>query len=402
MDLIHEILQTLRNNKLRTALTGLSVSWGIFMLIVLLGASKGVVNDFKEESSSAFSKSITIFNGYTAKPYKGYKEGRYIQMTDNDIDVIKTDNKNISDIVSDYQGNDQISSAIDQVSGFTAVFPKTLESERVTMKSGRFINGKDIEEKRRSIVLHEEYARRLFRTEEAALGSSVKMMGLAWTVVGIFSHPWQRTNYIPYTTYKFITGNDHKTSRLTAFVDGLENETDCKATEDGIRTSLAHAHEFAPDDPNAVWIWNRVAGYLRGRTANTVLDIVVWVIGLFTLLTGIVGVSNIMFVSVRERVHEIGIRRAIGAKPRNVLTQVLAESVAITSLFGYIGIVMGMIALKIVDSLTQNVRGFSNPNVDLSMALEVMVVLVIAGMIAGIFPALKAIKVKPVEALRDE
>ncbi|MBP3537107.1 MAG: ABC transporter permease, partial [Muribaculaceae bacterium] len=161
-------------------------------------------------------------------------------------------------------------------------------------------------------------------------------------------------------------------------------------------------HQFAAEDQSAVWTWNRFESYLQGKQGNRYLELAVWIIGVLTLLTGIVGVSNIMFVSVRERTHEIGIRRAIGAKPRAILSQVIAESVGMTTLFGYIGIVAGMIVLQIVDVLTKDVEGFTNPTVDISIAVKVTLALIIAGALAGLFPALNAIKVKPVEALRDE
>ena len=186
-------------------------------------------------------------------------------------------------------------------------------------------------------------------------------------------------------------------------VQGLTDEASGEAAEDDIRASLARQHEFAPDDANAIWTWNRFNDYLRGQTAGNILQIAVWVLGLLTLLTGIAGVSNIMFVSVRERTHEIGIRRAIGAKPRSIVTQVITESVAMTAIFGYIGVFMGFVVLQLINYFVgDNTEGFKNPTVDLSIAVEVTIALIIAGAIAGLFPAIKATKVKPVEALRDE
>ena len=207
---------------------------------------------------------------------------------------------------------------------------------------------------------------------------------------------------VPYTAYKAVTGNTDEAYELDVTVEGLETEADGKAAEKSIRTTLAQRHEFHPDDPNAVWVWNSFTSYLTNKAANRYLELAVWVIGIFTLLTGIVGVSNIMFVSVRERTHEIGIRRAIGAKPRSVLAQILAESVAVTAIFGYIGIVAGTFVLQIIASVIGDVDGFRNPTVDISIAVKVTVALIVAGAVAGLFPALKAIKVKPVEALRDE
>lgn len=185
-------------------------------------------------------------------------------------------------------------------------------------------------------------------------------------------------------------------------VDGIKSIEEADRTEQDVRAVLAKQHEFDPTDENAIWIWNQFSNYLKQGQGMAYLNLAVWVIGILTLLTGIVGVSNIMFVSVRERIHEIGIRRAIGAKPRSIIAQVLTESVAITTLFGYIGIVAGMAVLQVIDALFGDQEGFSNPTVDISIALEVTIALIIAGTIAGLFPAIKATKVKPVEALRDE
>ena len=271
------------------------------------------------------------------------------------------------------------------------------------MKYGRFINDLDISEARRVMVLADNQATLLFGNDADALGKTVSSMGLAWTVVGIYSHRWNRSTYAPYTTYKAVTGNNDYAYQLDATVEGLTDEASGDAVEEAIRASLAAQHNFAPDDANAIWTWNRFNDYLRGQRGNNILRLAVWIIGLLTLLTGIVGVSNIMFVSVRERTHEIGIRRAIGAKPRSIVLQVITESIAVTGLFGYIGVFLGIVVLQFINHFVgDSTEGFRNPTVDLSMALQVTVALIVAGAIAGLFPAIKATKVKPVEALRDE
>ena len=203
-------------------------------------------------------------------------------------------------------------------------------------------------------------------------------------------------------TYKAISGADGYVEQMTVRVDGIASEDEADATETQIRSVLARRHEFNPEDSNAVWVWNQFANYLKQSQGMVYLNLAVWVIGILTLLTGIVGVSNIMFVSVRERIHEIGIRRAIGAKPKNIIIQILAESVAITALFGYIGLVAGMVILQVLDAFLGDAQGFKNPTVDISIAVQVTIALIVAGAIAGLFPAIKATKVKPVEALRDE
>ena len=405
LDLIREIGQTLRNNKLRTALTGISVAWGIFMLIILLGAARGVTNYFDESMGSNPTNVISIWGGRTSKPYKGYKDGRWIELKEGDAAAIVNDNPGHVSRVSPFASADpaKIKTSRDAISGFEAVFPDAIRTKKLTMKYGRFINDLDISEARRVMVLADNQATLLFGNDADALGKTVSSMGLAWTVVGIYSHRWNRSTYAPYTTYKAVTGNNDYAYQLDATVEGLTDEASGDAVEEAIRASLAAQHNFAPDDANAIWTWNRFNDYLRGQRGNNILRLAVWIIGLLTLLTGIVGVSNIMFVSVRERTHEIGIRRAIGAKPRSIVLQVITESIAVTGLFGYIGVFLGIVVLQFINHFVgDSTEGFRNPTVDLSMALQVTVALIVAGAIAGLFPAIKATKVKPVEALRDE
>ncbi len=405
LDLVREIGQTLRNNRLRTVLTGISVSWGIFMLIVLLGASRGVTNYFEYAMSSQSNNVISFWSGVTSMPYKGYKDGRYIGLKSSDIDAILHDNPGkVSNVIA-FASVDtaKISTSLDVLTnGFEAVYPGAQATNGIEMSHGRFINERDIADARRVIVLAAKNARLLFGSDSLAVGKTVQSLGLAWTVAGVYDHRWRSQSMVPYTAYKAVTGNTDEAYELDVTVEGLETEADGKAAEKSIRTTLAQRHEFHPDDPNAVWVWNSFTSYLTNKAANRYLELAVWVIGIFTLLTGIVGVSNIMFVSVRERTHEIGIRRAIGAKPRSVLAQILAESVAVTAIFGYIGIVAGTFVLQIIASVIGDVEGFRNPTVDMSIAVKVTVALIVAGAVAGLFPALKAIKVKPVEALRDE
>lgn len=405
LDLIREIGQTLRNNRLRTVLTGISVSWGIFMLIVLLGAARGVTNYFEEASAEQNNNLISIWGGVTTMPYNGYKDGRRIELRSTDIDALTAANPAMVRNVIAYASVDsaKISTSLDVLTdGFKAVYPAALTEERVELKYGRFINDRDIADARRVMVISEKSARLLFGSDSLALGNTVQSLGLAWTVAGVYSHRWRSQSYVPYTAYKAVTGNTDRAYQLDVTVEGLQTEDDGKQAEKAIRATLSRTHEFKHDDPNALWMWNSFTNYLTNKAATRYLELAVWVIGILTLLTGIVGVSNIMFVSVRERTHEIGIRRAIGAKPRSVLMQVLAESIAVTALFGYIGIVSGTIVLQIIAAVIGDVEGFTNPTVDISIAVKVTVALIVAGALAGLFPAVKAIKVKPVEALRDE
>lgn len=403
-DLLREIKQALTNNKVRTALTGLAVAWGIFMLIVLLGMSRGVTNAFAEQFAADNSRVINIYNGTTSKAFKGYQEGRSIYLKSRDMPAVMSRDKQHVDAVIASKSIDTpvVSTPLNYTSGLLGHFPSELKTARLEMLSGRFLNQSDLDNNRKVIVLSKENADKLFGKNVGAVGKRVDSMGFSWLVIGVYDHRWERSSYIPFTTAMLLSGNDDQVSDMRVAMKNVETLADGEAVENNVKSTLAGRHDFSPSDNSAVYIWNRFSNYLTQLSAMNILTVAVWIIGIFTLLSGIVGVSNIMFVSVRERTHEIGIRRAIGAKPRAILMQIVAESVVMTTVFGYVGVVLGMIVTGIIDVVTRNMEFLSNPTVNLSIALEVTVVLIIAGAIAGLFPAIKATKVKPVEALRDE
>ncbi|MDE7024989.1 MAG: ABC transporter permease [Paramuribaculum sp.] len=404
-ELINEIAQTLKHNKLRTSLTGFAVAWGIFMLIVLLGMSRGVMNSFNANVDPERSNSMSLWGGMTSKPYKGYKEWRWIRLKGSDMAPIKQYNSEHVAGVSANASLDsaKVSTAKDYLTdGVSGVYPAAKSRYRIKMSHGRFVNDRDLELTRKVMVLHADNASLLFGSPDAAVGKRVDAMGLSWLVVGVYTHDWEKGCYVPFTTAMNLNGFTDYVDEIVVQAKGLETSEDGKNLEDGIRATMARTREFDVEDRGAVHIWNRFEGYLQEKSAMNILNLAVWLIGIFTLLSGIVGVSNIMFVSVRERTHEIGIRRAIGAKPRIILTQIVMESVAVTTLFGYVGVFLGMVVMQVIDSLFGNTDFLKNPTVDLYMALEVTLVLIVAGAFAGLFPAIKATKVKPVEALRDE
>lgn len=404
-DLLREIYQTLRNNKLRTALTGFAVAWGIFMLIILLGMSRGVYNNFESFASADRSSTLSVWGGWTMQPYKGYKEGRRIRLLDSDRDPIaKDDNEHISSVQGTISlDSAKLSTSRDFVSeSVYGTFPDELKFANLNMIKGRFLNQLDLDEKRKVVVISSQSAKALFENENNAVGNYVKAMSLAWQVIGVYQHEWETSSYVPYTTAMMLNGNDGRIDELTVRIKNVNTVEDGEAVEKSVRNSLAATHGFNPEDRSAVHIWNRFVNYLTNKKATDILNMTIWIIGLLTMLSGIVGVSNIMFVSVRERTHEIGIRRAIGAKPRSILVQIVTESIAITTLFGYIGIVCGTAVTALIAKLTEGTDFLKDPTVNLSLTLQVTIVLIIAGALAGLFPAIKATKVRPVEALHDE
>ena len=403
-DLINEIWQTMRTNKLRTALTGLAVAWGIFMLIILLGISKGVLTSFQSSSLAQNPNKINVYPGNTSMPYKGLKEGRYIQLRDRNLDEIKNDNPNdVASATAEMNQSGTISTPLDYITtSYSGVFPGTEKMLQLPMIYGRFINEKDLNDMRKVIVLNKKDAETLFKNIGSSIGKTVDVNGIAFTLVGIYEHEWRSGTFIPYTTARALSGFDDKVYSIQVDIKGVKNMEDAERVERNIKSTLAKYNQFDPDDESAVWMWNRFSSYLNSQEAAGVLNTAMWVIGLLTLITGIVGVSNIMFVSVRERTHEIGIRRAIGARPHNILLQVIIESVAMTTLFGYIGILLGTIGNEIMAQVFADGDFIKDPRVDLSLAIEVTVVLIVSGALAGIFPAMRALKRRPVEALRTE
>lgn len=404
-DLFREISQTLSNNKLRTFLTGIAVAWGIFMLIVLLGMARGVLNSFTHSNWSQTSNRINVYEGRTSMAYKGYSEGRRIKPEMDDMEVLKEkDPSHVSDVTSyTYLGSTTFSSPKDYITDSPiGIYPIKQKIDNLNLVAGRLINDADIRYNRKSIVIEESKAKSLFGSAKDAVGKRVDGLGLSWLVVGVYTHDWRDNIYMPFSTAKILTGNDKYTDNLQVEIKNVATMEDGEATEDQLRGILSQKHDFSSQDKSGLYFSNQFTDYLRNLTVFNILNLSVWIIGIFTLLSGIIGVSNIMFVSVRERTHEIGIRRAIGAKPRSILIQIVMESIAITGLFGYIGVFFGMCVTQIIAYFTADTDFLSNPTVSVQIAIEVTIVLIIAGMLAGLFPALKATKVKPVEALRDE
>lgn len=408
-DLINEIGQTMRNNKLRTGLTGFAVAWGIFMLIILLGLSHGLVSGFEKQSGKRDNNRIAVWQGSTSMPYKGYNKNRKITLKASTVEAL---NESGNKYIRKASASKNISAATvtgpeDYIaSGVTGVTPESKRNQWVEMVKGRFINDADIEARSKVMVISRKTAKTLFGPDSAnAVGKRVKSLDLSWKIVGVYSREWDEDEvFVPFSTAVALSGGDPQIWSIDVIVDNVSDEASADEAENALRTELAQIHKFDPADRSATPMWNRFKNYLQNKTANKILDYAVWIIGIFTMLSGIVGVSNIMFVSVRERVHEIGIRRAIGAKRRNILTQVMLESVAITTIFGYIGIVMGTIAMQVLTVTFKNSENnpLADASVDISIAVKVTIVLIIAGALAGLMPALKATKVKPVEALRDE
>jgi putative ABC transport system permease protein len=417
IDLIEEIWSTVSRNKLRTALTGFAVSWGIFMLIVLLGAGNGVIHGMEQNSGRFLDHSMTVWPGSTSKPYNGYLKDRPInlrqqdlqisdkQFTDNIDEVTATLNEGPVDVV--YKGNN-ISV---QLNG---VFPAKERIANIKMRCGRFINETDSRQKRKVIVLLDDKLKELNVQPENILGQTLDAGGVAYKVVGVMKSEqtgWQQDAYIPFTTLQTIYGKGDQLQNIEYTFHGLETEADNKAFERRYKSTINRSHYAAPDDDNTIFIFNRLTQTMQMNKGINILRTALWIVGLLTLLSGVVGVSNIMLISVKERTREFGIRKAIGATPGSLLRLVITESVIITTFFGYIGMVLGIMANNYMDAtlghdkIDIGVAQFSvfvNPTVDFSICVQATLVMILAGTLAGLIPARKASKVLPIEALRAE
>lgn len=404
-DLLNEIWQTMRTNKLRTILTGIAVAWGIFMLIVLLGLAKGVRTGFESSPMGNTCNVIQLWSGNASMPFNGLKEGRSISLRERDMKALRQDiKKNVSDVSGILEGNSVVMRSDTSFisSTYSGVFPVMRDEEQLQMTYGRFLSDRDVAQCEKVVVLEERNATTLYGSPDRAVGKLLDINGIAFKVIGVYKHNWFSSVFIPYSVAKAMSGFSDKLGTIRVKVEGMSTLEEAEAIEKDIRQSVGRSESFHPDDKSAVWVWNRFANYLRNQTVMDVLNWVMWTIGLLTLITGIVGVSNIMFVSVRERTHEIGIRRAIGARPRYILTQIILEGVVITTLFGYVGIVFGTVAGELMAHAFADTMFVKDPRVDIGLAVQVTALLVVSGALAGLFPAMRALKIRPVEALRTE
>lgn len=418
-DILTEIWATARRNKLRTTLTGFAVAWGIFMLIFLLGAGNGLINATQQNSHRYLNTSMVIFGGQTSKAHKGLKEGRKIELNDRDMNITQERfSDNVEEVGAELDhGNTTMSHGKEYTAAnISGVYPNDYIINKRDIICGRFINKIDIIDRRKSIVISDDMAKELSPTEDVAdmLGKIVRIEDLAFHIVGIYQVDKSMMGtdaFIPFTTYRTIYNVGDKTGNIVFSFKGLETAQQNEAFEQRYRASLNGNHGAAPDDEEAVWIWNRFTQAMQMNTGMGMLRTALWIVGIFTLLSGIVGVSNIMLITVKERTHEFGIRKAIGATPWSILRLIIIESIIITTFFGYIGMVLGIAANEYMNATIGNMKVdsgmftatmFVNPTVGFDVCINATLLMVVAGTIAGLIPARKAAHVRPIEALRAE
>ncbi|RGX90142.1 ABC transporter permease [Segatella copri] len=417
-ELIKEIWSTSKRNKLRTSLTGFAVAWGIFMLIFLLGAGNGLINAQLQQSTRFLANSMRVFPGETSKAYKGLKEGRSITLNDKDILI---SNKTYGQYVDDVGGRlEQYNVNINYGDNYVAsqslvgVAPTHPKIDKTELIAGRFINEIDMKEQRKNVVLSRSQAKELCKDYRSLVGKNVKISNLNFQVVGIYKDDESRNNteaFIAYSTIKTIYAKGDDAGSLEFTIKNLKTREDNKQFEKNYRASINNNHQAAPDDERTIWLWNRYVDNIQMNQGIAIMQTALWIVGLFTLLSGIVGVSNIMLITVKERTREFGVRKAIGAKPWSILKLIITESIIITSFFGYIGMVCGVAANEIMDATIGHTTVdtglfkaamFVNPTVGIGTCIGATITIVIAGTIAGVIPAIKAARIRPIEALRAE
>jgi putative ABC transport system permease protein len=401
-----EIFSTMRKNKLRTILTGFSVWWGIFMLIILLGAGKGLENAAKGSFQRGAVNSVWVFPGTTSQSFEGMQPGRQISFQNKDFEETKQKNTQIDNITS----------------RFTIVFNSKLrygtktadyeiqsarESdmfvEQMEIIKGRFINKTDLE-KTRKVAVISPIVRDYFFGQDDPLGKYIEANGIAFKVIGVFKDASERNHYriyIPTTTAQCLFNGQNKVSYLGMTVKDLSVQQSVDF-EKSLREQFGKRHKFNPDDMGALEVNNNWEYYNRMLNVFLGIKIFIWIIGILSIIAAIVGVANIMLITVKERTKEIGIRKAIGATPRSIIGMVLLESLLITGFFGYVGLFIGTLIVETAAKLIPPNPMFTRPEVNIVTAVGATILLIITGTLAGYFPARSAANIRPIEALRDE
>ena len=417
-ELLTELWATARRNKLRTALTGFAVAWGIFMIIFLLGAGNGLINAVTQNSAMMLDNSMMVWGGLTSKPYNGLKEGRRVQLNDRDLDATRHEfAANIDEVGATVNRDNLTFSLGDNYYNTTlnGVYPNEATINKKEMLFGRFINDIDISQDRKVVVISRSLAEQLVSHDVAQLvGRYINVGDFAFRVVGIYKTEENSSDnnaYTAFTTLRKMYGMGDKAGNIVFSFHGLNTEQQNDNFEKQYTARINRNHQADPTDRSSVWIWNRFTQNMKMNKGMTLIRLALWGIGLFTLLSGVVGVSNIMLITVKERTREFGIRKAIGATPASLLRLIIAESVIITLFFGYIGMLCGIAANEymnatightVVDSGLFKATMFVNPTVGLDVCFGATAVMVVAGTLAGLMPAWRAARIRPIEALRAE
>ena len=416
-DGLKEIWQTITRNKTRSLLTAFGVFWGVFLLVVLSSTGNGFENGMMRQVEGVTPNTGLFFSGTTSEPYKGYQKGRKWSMTLSDLEAIKNNIPNIVAIspeASVWTSEDKNVVFGNRSGSYTVkgVLPEYNYIMKSRILKGRFINDADIANHRKVCLLGKRAYEELFDKGEDPLGKMVRVNGLYFQVVGVISTYNTNVNVngspdesvvLPYTTMNqlFSLGDD-----VYFFLLAASDNASIAEIEEEVKQLLKQRHDIAPDDKTAISSFNLEEVFKMFKGLFLGIHILIWIVGLGTLMSGIIGVSNIMLVTVKERTREIGVRRAIGAKPKNIITQVLSESLLLTTLAGLVGLCLGVGIMAIVGTITSNMPSdnmmFLDPNMSFKAAVTATIIVIVSGLLAGVLPALRAIQIKAIDAIREE
>ncbi len=409
----YEIYSTLRKNPLRTILTAFGVFWGIFILVIMLGSGNGLQNGVNQDFSGIKTNSFFVWAQRTSKPYMGMQPGRTFNYNNDDakalltipeLSVVAPRNqlggyRNVNTVVRGIKNG-----AFDIMGDYPQY--NLIEPRKIT--NGRFINQLDIKEKRKVCIIGERVRKILFDEGEEPVNDYIVINGIYFKVIGVFKASGHgdegeqeaNTIHVPFTTFQhaFNYGNVVGFFAITS-----KDNIPASEAEDKVIALLKQRHKIAPEDQLAIGHWNMEKEFSKIQGLFSGISMLVWIVGIGTLLAGVIGVSNIMLIVVKERTKEIGIRRAVGAPPVSIVTQIILESVLLTSVAGYFGLVLGVGLLEAVSSAIGTSGGmFRNPEVDINVALKALGILIFSGALAGLMPARKALQINTAEALRSE
>ncbi|WP_027377728.1 ABC transporter permease [Kaistella palustris] len=416
IDTWQEIYHSLRNNKLRTFLTMIGVGWGMFLFVALLGAAKGLENGFDKAFSGFATNSIFLWAQNTTIPYNGFPKGRKMDLHLSDLELLPRKISQI-DYISPQSSRGKFGSPGESFSRngknatytLTGDFPIGNKISEKKLIFGRYINDADINGNKNVIVIGEEIYKNFFdaKKNEDPIGKSITVKGIFFNVIGVFrvkktgGPDNDQAAFIPFTTYSKMYNEGDK---VGFFAIVSKPDADLNVVEDEVKSELKAKYNVSPDDTNAFGSFNlgkefgKLTGFLTGMQILTI------VVGTLTILAGVIAISNILLITVKERTKEIGIRRALGAKPAEVRNQILLESVVITLTSGILGFIFGIFLLMIVDMFTRNQDTFPfyNPTINYGQVFGAMAIMVILGLIIGMIPAQRAVRIRPIEALRSE
>lgn len=411
LDKWQEIFNTIQKHKLRTFLTALGVFWGIFMLVFLMGSGKGLENGVMSMMGGRATNTLYVWTQRTTMPYKGLSPGRYAQLKEEDIKAIET---HFADEIAYIAPRMFVPTGEiirgENKGGFDVrgERPDFLHIEPFPIQKGRFINELDLEQRRKIAVIGKRVAEVLFEEEEEPVGEYIKIKGVDYLVVGIFrsrrkgenSRDDEQTIFIPLTTAQQVT---NRPNEINWFVCSMHDHISAAAVDKPLKALLRERHKIHPEDEQGVRSFNLEEEFRQFQGLFFGIRLIVWIVGIGSLLAGVIGVGNIMLIIVKERTKEIGIRKALGATPGSIVSMILLESVFITTVAGYLGLLVstGIIALMGL-AVGEGNDFFANPEVDFSVGLGALLILVVSGALTGLVPAMNAANINPVQALKDE